>query len=596
MYCLICLEDYDKEHKEIICPKCNKSYCDECLKRWLLMESVVYTCPICKNNLDFNFIYINLSKKFINNDLKKNYANICYQLDKQFHMITYDNVKSFLNIIDKAFRVLFDNYKYTSYNKNNIYYFNFNYSRFKNRSYSVFHLKTNINFNDYPLLLQYKDNYYNDNFKFFIEYIYYKNPNYFKQLNNRFKKYMIDDINNNKYITNKNFKQRIFDITDPLIEFCFHNNLKSIINSKDKIKKDNDYYYLKNFYNILINNNKKLSQKKTFESYKHKIGKCFNNDCDGNVFRYKTQIFCDTCKSIFCVKCYKEIYPQFIEKYNSNKQNPTDDTFILINNPLFSSYSTEQKTPHICNDDDINTVKLLTENVKNCPKCEFPIYKTEGCDHMWCPECHTMFNWSNLQITKTTTNPLYFQWLRQQGLTPQRYNHPDAQPLNCDCNNQLNVFQCNKIINKCINLKNKDNFYNLSNLLELKMKPQNNGSLDMYRIKYIFNLISEEQFKKYITTRYISKFFIDNYNLVIVNFVQTLSDIFHNIETEANLNKDNFLSIKQKNNYLKQFKELINLYNKEILLFHQNYPSLCVYYINDDFTTKTLYISDKSIN
>ena len=68
---------------------------------------------------------------------------------------------------------------------------------------------------------------------------------------------------------------------------------------------------------------------------------------------------------------------------------------------------------------------------------------------MWCPTCKTMFNWSTGEITKTTTNPHYFAWLRQTGQTIPRYNHPDADPY-YNCNEQLNREQCNRIIDKYI--------------------------------------------------------------------------------------------------------------------------------------------------
>lgn len=84
-----------------------KSICEDCGKKWLLLESIIYTCPICKENWDFNFIYNNFSKKFINDELKKNYGKICYEFDKQNHLIIYQN---YLKKIINTYKILIDVY------------------------------------------------------------------------------------------------------------------------------------------------------------------------------------------------------------------------------------------------------------------------------------------------------------------------------------------------------------------------------------------------------------------------------------------------------------------------------------------------------
>lgn len=68
---------------------------------------------------------------------------------------------------------------------------------------------------------------------------------------------------------------------------------------------------------------------------------------------------------------------------------------------------------HECNKDDVETVRLLTHNTKQCPKCRVGISKTEGCDQMWCTACHTCFSWRTGQILNGTIhNPHYYEFLR----------------------------------------------------------------------------------------------------------------------------------------------------------------------------------------
>ena len=69
-----------------------------------------------------------------------------------------------------------------------------------------------------------------------------------------------------------------------------------------------------------------------------------------------------------------------------------------------------------CDPNTVETVKMMDRETKRCPKCNVPIYKTEGCDQMWCPSCHTAFSWKTGEIeTGRIHNPHYYQWMRAQG-------------------------------------------------------------------------------------------------------------------------------------------------------------------------------------
>lgn len=68
---------------------------------------------------------------------------------------------------------------------------------------------------------------------------------------------------------------------------------------------------------------------------------------------------------------------------------------------------------HECKEDDIETAKLLRENTKPCPKCSTGIFKIDGCDQMWCTQCHTAFSWKSGHIQTRVHNPHYYEWIRQ---------------------------------------------------------------------------------------------------------------------------------------------------------------------------------------
>jgi hypothetical protein len=77
----------------------------------------------------------------------------------------------------------------------------------------------------------------------------------------------------------------------------------------------------------------------------------------------------------------------------------------------------EKNCEHTCKPEDVETVKLLKENVKPCPKCGEGVEKNGGCNVMFCTSCHTGFEWTNGKILQNAQihNPHYFEWLAQNG-------------------------------------------------------------------------------------------------------------------------------------------------------------------------------------
>lgn len=76
---------------------------------------------------------------------------------------------------------------------------------------------------------------------------------------------------------------------------------------------------------------------------------------------------------------------------------------------------------HTCKEDDVKTVELLKKNTRHCPKCQMGIFKTQGCDQMWCTQCHTCFSWKSGNILNGAVhNPHFYEWQRQQngGVAP----------------------------------------------------------------------------------------------------------------------------------------------------------------------------------
>ncbi len=72
---------------------------------------------------------------------------------------------------------------------------------------------------------------------------------------------------------------------------------------------------------------------------------------------------------------------------------------------------------HECDEEKKETVKLLRQDTKPCPKCGQLIHKLpNGCDQMYCIKCHTAFSWRTGRLDRGNIhNPEYYRWMRENG-------------------------------------------------------------------------------------------------------------------------------------------------------------------------------------
>jgi hypothetical protein len=91
----------------------------------------------------------------------------------------------------------------------------------------------------------------------------------------------------------------------------------------------------------------------------------------------------------------------------------------------------KQDEEHVCDPNNVATAKLLSSDTKNCPKCQTGITKIDGCDQMWCTQCHTAFSWKTGQVETKIHNPHYYTWRRQNGGLAR-------DPGDVACGNELN--------------------------------------------------------------------------------------------------------------------------------------------------------------
>ena len=106
--------------------------------------------------------------------------------------------------------------------------------------------------------------------------------------------------------------------------------------------------------------------------------RCPEDNCKGFVKTKNKK--CGICESLVCSKC-------FVKK----------------------------EEDHECKKEDILSVELIKKDSKLCPDCNIFIFRIQGCNQMWCTQCHSRFCWKTLKRldSKFFHNPHQAEWERQ---------------------------------------------------------------------------------------------------------------------------------------------------------------------------------------
>jgi hypothetical protein len=95
----------------------------------------------------------------------------------------------------------------------------------------------------------------------------------------------------------------------------------------------------------------------------------------------------------------------------------------------------EKGDEHVCDQNNVETMKLLKKDSKPCPSCGTIITKIDGCDQMWCtqPSCHAAFSWRTGQkVFGIIHNPHFIQFSMENGTN-------DRNPMDLPCGGLPNI-------------------------------------------------------------------------------------------------------------------------------------------------------------
>jgi len=205
---------------------------------------------------------------------------------------------------------------------------------------------------------------------------------------------------------------------------------------------------------------------------------CANEECRGFLSSaYK----CELCKFYTCTKCHE--CTGFI------KDDPS----------------------HTCDPDNVKSAELIKQETKPCPSCGVRIFKINGCNQMWCTECHQAFDWkTGLSDNGTVHNPHYYQFQRDNTGTVAR--NPGDNP----CGGYPTWWEVSRKLKTTLSRigASNDDFIRLSSKLgsifriiqhirfvsfiDLQRRMRTSSDLSSLRIKYIRNKITKEDFMKEI--------------------------------------------------------------------------------------------------
>lgn len=311
-----------------------------------------------------------------------------------------------------------------------------------------------------------------------------------------------------------------------------HDTRKEIENLRDtQYNLENQLIRLRNGYDIGTH-----TQKKTF------VRKCPTENCKGFL---GSDWKCDLCEVKVCSKC--------------NEPDTGDD--------------------HECDPNNVETAKLLARDTKPCPSCGTMIFKISGCNQMWCPECHTAFDWrSGVIETGIVHNPHFYEFQRDTGGGQANRNHGDIPcggaptigelinffhpnrrtynprgyyyntPVTPTSETETNLMYIHRVTAHC-------QAYELPQYREIAV---NNSDL---RVDYLMNILPEENWRILLQKREKTQHKHRDINNLLRMFVDTTGDYFRQLIVKEVTPEECFDIL----------DKLVEYFNTNMIIIHKRY-------------------------
>jgi len=278
---------------------------------------------------------------------------------------------------------------------------------------------------------------------------------------------------------------------------------------------------------VVINeelNQLKTSISKDIEKNKF-IRQCPNNECRGFL---SSSLKCNLCGIWCCADCHE------IKGDSKNSE-------------------------HTCNPEILESVKMMEKDTKPCPKCATMIFKIEGCDQIFCVECHTAFSWKSLKIeTGEIHNPHYFEYLAKKNGSVER------NPMDIICGREVDNYFTHDLIREMTgrvvysyHQQITKICVNIIHIRSVEMPRFTNNriqdNMDI-RIQYMMNEITKDKFKFLLQRR--EKSYEKNSEIlnVLTTFAHCMTEILYRYYAELKYQETNYDTVTPK-----IFHEIYNL-------------------------------------
>ena len=221
---------------------------------------------------------------------------------------------------------------------------------------------------------------------------------------------------------------------------------------------------------------------------------------------------------------------------------------------------------HVCDPNNVETMKLLKKDSKPCPACGTLITKIDGCDQMWCtqPTCHTAFSWrSGKKVFGVIHNPHFVQFAADNGVA-------ERNPQDLPCGGLPDVYTFFNRARRFVSMTDPTN----NKLIERFSQPVQfvrhmadveegryrvtdvvNTNTDL-RVRYLLNEIDDTHFAKLVMQRDTAckkkKVFHD----IIVMIIHTSTDIINVIH--GNLTPQNSKQVYEQMDILDKLRDYAN--------------------------------------
>lgn len=259
------------------------------------------------------------------------------------------------------------------------------------------------------------------------------------------------------------------------------------------------------------------------------IRHCPNGDCRGFL---STSLKCNICEIWACGDC---------REVKGNTRN----------------------TEHVCKEDILASVKQLEKDTKPCPKCASSIFKIDGCNQIWCYNCHTAFDWKTLRIeTGTIHSPEYFDYLRRSGKEIPRTQG------DVPCGRELSNYFISRNYSK-FTKSDMDTIRTVIHVREIELRRFNPGNIDDrnrdVRIRYMMKNIDKDKLKILLQKREKEtqkKIEISN---LLKMYIECMTDIFYRYKEDSKNKKAYHSEIKNLVTYTNEyFEKIAKSYNCKV--------------------------------